>query len=483
MKACSFPSLVGRVLGASGLAALLAGACLAQPAPDPDRTARLDAMFDRLTTAGYTGHVAIAVGDDIVFARGAGFADPATNRAFDLDTQIDIGSITKTYTGMVAAALITRGELSAEARLADFFASVPADKADITVHQMLTHSAGFPGAVGDDLADEDFDTFLANAFAAELRFRPGTAYSYSNVGFSLVAAIIEQIEGRAFETVLIEDYLAPAGLTATGYAAALDTANAVRLADGRRVDEVSWGDHPPNWNLTGNGGLLSTPRDMLAWGAAYADATLVSEQARDLAWTAHQSEGGASDYGYGIVVEDDPDFGPLYWHNGGNGYFNAHLRILPDDDLIVFTNANQRRPNADIAAEALTASWFDLDYDLPPARDIAREPIDLPDSRGGRLAGRFLALIEAGETADIPDFVASAMTAEMQAFAPMDRHVSMLRSVQADLAGASVVGVEETDNRVTVLLDAPVVGEIIRVGLDLDDSDPARIAGLSLDAD
>lgn len=185
---------------------------------------------------------------------------------------------------MLAAQLISDGTLSADLRLDEVFDNVPADKAGITLHQMLTHAAGFPGGVGDDLAEEDFDTFLANAFAAPLRFEPGTDYYYSNVGYSLAAAIMERATGQSYE-VLLRDRLMSVGIDHTGYQAAFDGERAVHLEDGRDVAEASWGGHPPNWNLIGNGGLVSTAPDMLAWRQAWSTGELISPQARDLGQT------------------------------------------------------------------------------------------------------------------------------------------------------------------------------------------------------
>jgi CubicO group peptidase (beta-lactamase class C family) len=258
MKALSFLRRTsGRMAGALSLALAITSAATAQApaqATDPNvdsiaASARLSEAFDALEAAGFTGIVGLSLDGETVLMRGAGEADPQTGRLFGPDTQVDIASITKSYTGMLAAQLISDGTLSADLRLADVFHDVPADKADITLHQLLTHAAGLPGGVGDDLVDEDFDTFRANAFAAPLRFEPGTAYYYSNVGFSLAAAIIERATGQTYET-LLRDRLAAAGIRDTGYQAVHDTRRSVHLRDGRDVSEASWGGHPPNWNRT-----------------------------------------------------------------------------------------------------------------------------------------------------------------------------------------------------------------------------------------
>ena len=328
-------------------------------AGDDDRQARLDDAFEAKVDAGFTGFAAIAIDGEIVFARGAGDADPTTGRPFDLDTQVDIASITKSMTGMIAADLIASGRLDAQATLADFFDDTPPSMAAITVHQLLTHASGLPDVVGSDYEIVDFDTTRARAFAETLRSEPGSAYYYSNLGYSFLAAIIEAVTGESYETVLMA-YLARAGAVSTGYDRALDRDRSVILSDGRTVAEASWGGHPPNWTLMGNGGVVSTVRDLLAWRQAYAGGRIVSPAARDLAQQPYQREGAdaSSFYGYGLVVEDDARLGRFYWHNGGSRNFNAHWRDYSDRGVTIIVVSNQWNVTADSMVAALTRALF-----------------------------------------------------------------------------------------------------------------------------
>ncbi|WP_417479906.1 serine hydrolase domain-containing protein [Maricaulis maris] len=440
---------------------------------------RLSSAFDALEAAGFTGLVGISQGGATVLMRGAGMADAQTGRPYGPDTQVDIGSITKSYTGMLAAQLISDGTLSADLRLDEVFDNVPADKAGITLHQMLTHAAGFPGGVGDDLAEEDFDTFLANAFAAPLRFEPGTDYYYSNVGYSLAAAIMERATGQSYEA-LLRDRLMSVGIDHTGYQAAFDGERAVHLEDGRDVAEASWGGHPPNWNLIGNGGLVSTAPDMLAWRQAWSTGELISPQARDLGQTPFQDEGGgASHYGYGLVVEDDPALGRVYWHNGGNPHFNAHWRELADHGLILFVAADQRRLNADRVVDVLTAAWFDQPWRIDPRPARSATPVTLPDTPAGQLVADFMAALK-GDAAAHQAFIETRFTPDMLAYADIDRHLAMFDQLAADFGGGAVLGFNETATQVRFSVFAATMGESIPITFDIAGDDTLRVAGLQI---
>ncbi|MEQ9469335.1 MAG: serine hydrolase domain-containing protein, partial [Roseitalea porphyridii] len=244
---------------------------------------RLETAFDALEADGFSGFVAVTHNGEIVFESGYGAANPETGAAFTRDTRIDMGSVVKTHTGLMAAQLIEDGVLDPDMTLGQYFEDVPADMADITLHQLLTHSAGFPGGVASDHEEIDRDELLRRAFNTPLRYEPGTGYQYSNTGFSLVAAIIETVTGRSYEEVLLDDFLLPAGITRTGYTRSYDMDNPpVDMAytvDGQSLHALAWGGHAPGWALIGNGGMFTTVGEMIAWREAVNAGEVVSAAA------------------------------------------------------------------------------------------------------------------------------------------------------------------------------------------------------------
>src|SRR6187549_2321604 len=86
----------------------------------------------------------------IRFNQGYGYADRANLVAFSDHTLSTIGSITKPFTATAILLLMEKGKLSVQDPISKYFDGIPADKMNITLHQLLTHSSGLPGAIGDD---------------------------------------------------------------------------------------------------------------------------------------------------------------------------------------------------------------------------------------------------------------------------------------------------------------------------------------------
>ena len=263
-------------------------------------------------------------------------------------TQVDINSITKTVTAVATLKLVAQGKLRLQETLAELLPNVPKDKAGITVHQLLTHTAGLVDGVGPDPEQLGKEAFLERLFATKLRGAPGKKWRYSNAGYSVLAAIIEARSGKAYDEYLQQDVLANTGLKNTGYLSVYDESRSLKSADGRAVMAASWGGHEPYWNLLGNGGLISTAEDFIRFlqmlkAGEIIPPELVQESRRPLA----AMEDDDSKYGYGLVVMEQPRGGVMYWHDGGNPVFSAMWADVPAHEDIIFTaGADDRSGNA-----------------------------------------------------------------------------------------------------------------------------------------
>jgi CubicO group peptidase (beta-lactamase class C family) len=279
-------------------------------------------------------------------------------------TQVDVNSITKTVTGAMTLKLVAQGKVSLDERLADIFPTVPADKAGITVRHLLTHAAGFVESVGDDEERLSKQDFLLRAFGSPLLSVPGEEYHYSNVGFSVLATIIEERSGKSYDNYLQQDVLANVGLRSTGYMSVYDDARSLWSRRGDTIMTASWGGHEPYWNLIGNGGLISTVEDFIRFRQAFKAGEIVGPELVRDAQRKHiaENEEGMSFYGYGLVVQDFPQLGRIYWHDGGNDIFSAiWFDLIQQGDILLTAAADSRAGDATDALRVLVRHLYGVE--------------------------------------------------------------------------------------------------------------------------
>ncbi len=347
----------------------------------------MDEYLTRLEAFGFSGAVLFADRDGIALAQGYGLADREAGRPVTVDTVFTTGSITKQFTAAAILKLEEEGELSVDDSIADHFDDVPADKRGITLHNLLTHTAG----LRSDFAATDFtpverDEYVRRALASELVAPPGEEYHYANSGFSLLGAIVEQVSGVSYEGYLRENLFLPAGMKDTGYL--LPKWDPSRIAVGYREGE-RWGtiverpmaEDGPFWALRANGGVHSTIGDMYRWHEALVGDALLSEESKAMLYDTHVPEGprARSYYGYGWSIVPAPRF--LATHNGGNGIFAADFVRYLEDGVTLYLSSN----NADLGAIAISPDLrrlaFAEDVELPP------ELVAMPAGELERYAG------------------------------------------------------------------------------------------------
>ena len=154
----------------------------------------------------------------------------------DSEGLYQIGSMTKSFTGLAVQKLIHEGKLSADGtvseRLPEFTVYYDSSNVDITVRNLLEQKSGFTNSEKDypsATADMTLDEWAESISGKELKSMPGTEYSYSNVNYNLLGLIIEKVTGRTYSDYMEEEILMPLGLKDVS----------VGEPDGRRIIEGS----------------------------------------------------------------------------------------------------------------------------------------------------------------------------------------------------------------------------------------------------
>jgi len=336
----------------------------------------------------------------------AGLLSRSTGVEATADSVFQIGSITKLWTSTLVMQLVDEGAVDLDTPLRSYLPEFRiADESaaeQITVRQLLTHTAGFEGDIFTDtgVGDDAVEKYLGVLHDVPQLFPPGELWSYNNAGFVLLGRLVEVLRGKPYDVCLRERLVAPLGLThvaTSPYEAIL-----FRAAVGHIEAEPGAGFHPaPVWALVRSnapaGSMLAmSPRDLLAFARLHLEDGRTPDGTRLLApgtaarMHAHQVDLPELGYlpgswGLGFERFDTPE-GLVIGHDGGTIGQTSFLRIVPDAGVAValLTNGGDDlslyRAVVGHVLDALT------DTHLPP---LAVPPPDPPRMDASRYLGTY----------------------------------------------------------------------------------------------
>lgn len=298
-----------------------------------------DSILISMVGDAFGASVLIAVNDTVILNKGYGRIDSAHAVRPTDTTLFNLASISKSFTALCVAQLETAGKLRRSDSLEHFFHELPLDKRAITIEQCLTHSTG----LGQRYAADGTRT-LADAITAigrdTLDTIPGARFGYSNENYELLAAVVERVSGKPYETYLRKHVLDPAGLTHTKtWSEMPEPAPPLVAAFTRTIGPEVFGT---NWGYIGSGGLYSCTSDLFAWCKALRSGKIISLAQLDTLWTPRiPLSAGHMARGWFISATNDTR---EIWTRGTEDWgHNGVVRWFPDRGMliIVLTNSGE----------------------------------------------------------------------------------------------------------------------------------------------
>lgn len=326
---------------------------------------RLTFFLEECEQRGFSGSILIEIEDSTYINTGYGESNRATGTENTEVTVFDIGSVTKQFTGAGVLKLNVNGLIELSDEIGDYLPTLNEEKAKLTIHQLLTHTSGLRLTIGKDEDQISKADFIEKVNSCKLKHQPGEQYLYSNVGYTLLAMLIEEVSGKSYEQYMRDTIFLPANMQQTGYV--LPDWSRVEMAIGYRKkkvygrpDEQNWNSEGPSWHLKGNGGILSTVNDMYLWHQALLGSDILDEDAKALLFGRHTTEGDdTSFYGYGWAIVPTTRGTELITHNGGNNFFFADFLRYEEEDVTIIVLAN----DYNVYAEELSARLSKLIFE------------------------------------------------------------------------------------------------------------------------
>jgi CubicO group peptidase (beta-lactamase class C family) len=320
----------------------------------PGQISKIDsaitAFKSRLSIPGVA--VAIVKNNQIVFNRGYGLADLENKVPATADTVFRIASVTKSLTAVAVMQLAEQGKLDLDAGVQKYAPSFPAKAFPITTRQLLAHLSGVRGYTRSEGERTNRYASLTEALSVfkddPLDHEPGTKYTYTTFGYTLLGCVIEGASGMSYTDYLRERILKPAGMVRTQ----VDDIFAIIPNRARGYTPRVYAQFNGNWRNPSlmdssykipGGGLVSTAEDLARFAIAVQSGVLIkSETFEQMSKNQKTRDGRETGYGYGWYVgrREGREADGSVWHGGVQQGFTSDLWILPSKKfaVVVLTN-------------------------------------------------------------------------------------------------------------------------------------------------
>ena len=297
---------------ASALAVALAPtpAAVASQQTQPTAAAAIeDYMQQRMPSLRTPGMAVVVIqGDQVLLSRGYGFADRLAGTPMTDETPVPIASTNKGMTALAIMQLVERGLVELDAPVVRYLPDFRMDDvraSDITVRQLLTHTAGIPGGWRIDLEQDEqaLERRVASLAGVALHRDPGSGYEYSNDGYSVAGLVVQAVSGLAYEDYLAAHVFGPLNMTRSTFDLQLATEWGLTTAYGKWRGDVRPGAMPLSRGNNPAGGLITTARDVGNYLTALLNggAHVITPDSLDQMWTPEPAT-GAESYGLGWGV-------------------------------------------------------------------------------------------------------------------------------------------------------------------------------------
>ncbi len=319
--------------------------------------------------------IALVNGQELIWARGFGYADKARGVPVSPNTAFRAGAISKLITASAALQLVEQNRLALDTPIQDtlkefyvrsrFHADQSAADRDVTLRRLLSHQSGLPSEHLRDLRSGfAMSQMPMRVSGVWLSTPPGTQVAYSNLGYSLVGAAIERSAGQDFEVQLQRSLLKPLEMNQSSFVGSnTEVGNRSQgYQDGTASADAQIRDLAAS-------GLWASPKDlshyvqMLFAQGNYKGKRVLDDASINEMFT-QQNVGNVLDFdckiglGWFLAPCGDEPVAPgvrTYQHSGAGDDFAAQLTMLPDQQLAVIIMANDSNAEDMVASLATHA--------------------------------------------------------------------------------------------------------------------------------
>ena len=345
----------------------------------------------------------------LVYAKGFGEADLETGAPITPQTVFHIASVSKQFTAYAIVLLAQQGRLSLEDDIRTYLPEVPDFGKTITIRHLLHHTSGLRDQLSllvmsgrrlDDVITKDHIFNLIKR-QKELNFEPGTASSYSNTGYTLLAEIVSRVTKQPFPDWMQQHVFKPLRMNNT-----LFYDNNERLVKGRAYSfhqtpgEATFSKSPMNYAYVGPTSVLTTVNDLARWISNFRVPTLGGPTAmRQMLEKGRLTKGDTLAFALGLIHGQYRGLS-YYGHTGVDAGYRAALTYFPTADYGFIVLSNQAEFNAEGKVLELASLYLapHLEEEKKAEAPVIKAAFKFDSTRFRNYAGWY-------EATEIPGFI------------------------------------------------------------------------------
>lgn len=310
---------------------------------------RLDTFYTTQVAKGFHGSVLVGYKGKILYERYFGIANRETNYMWSSETQSQLASTSKPFTGAAIMLLKDKGLLNFDDAVIQYLPTFP--YADITIRMLLNHRSGLPDYIYKMVKDKE-KPFLDNDDVVKWfetnkpkqTFKTNTSFKYSNSNYALLASIVESISGMKFDLFLKRYVFGPLKMDNTKvidpniYRS--ENMSSCYKANGSLYDDMFLD------GVSGDKGVYSCVRDLYKWDQALYGNKFIKQSTLKEAYQPYTFEKPSiKNYGLAWRLLNYPDGMKVIYHNGNwHGNNTSFYRFVEDNfTIIVLGNKTNTR--------------------------------------------------------------------------------------------------------------------------------------------
>lgn len=342
----------------------------------------LDAIFSEWAEPGSPGGAVAVIRDgDVIAARGYGLAQLEYDIPVTSETIFHVASVSKQFTAFAVVLLADEGKLGLDDEIQVHLPWVNRFEHPVTIRHLMNHTSGIRDQwellalagwrLDDVITTEDIRRLMEKQ--VDLNFEPGSEYMYSNMGYTLLAEIVEAVSGKSFVDFTAERIFEPLGMRRTHF-----HDDHQRVVPGRAYsyfsDAGTWKNSVLSYANAGATSLFTTATDLLSWLDNFRTLEVGSANARAemiVVPPIGGKAGGGAGYASGISVDEYR--GLAVWsHSGGDAGFRSFVSWFPDANVGISVVSNVASTNP--GALATEVADLVLDSRLTPREEVGQAP-------------------------------------------------------------------------------------------------------------